>query len=132
MSTDSSSLKQIPLEPRNYRERLRFLPWYFWLACFGVIVLNVAQWAFLYWQIPYTQSVVFLHYTIYFGVDMTGDWWRLLIVPAAGLLIFLLNWPVLIRNYYRRPLIAWVSLSMSLFLNILLAVALYFIVQINI
>ncbi len=133
MSTDVSlsSGSSAVLEPKNYREKLRFLPWYFWLLSATILLLNAAQWGVLYWQIPYTQSVVFLHYTIYFGVDMTGAWWRLLVLPGAGLLLFFMNWVMVLRNYYRRPLIAWVSLIVSLVLNILLAIGLYFIIQIN-
>jgi hypothetical protein len=132
MSTEALPSTAAALEPTNYRERLRFLPWYFWLFSLVIILLNAAQWGFLYWQVPYTESVVFLHYTIYFGVDMTGAWWRLLILPGAGLFLFLMNWVMMLRNYYRRPLIAWVALITSLLLNILLALGLYFIIQVNI
>ena len=132
MSTDALPSTATALEPKNYRERLRFLPWYFWLVSLVVLLINAAQWGVLYWQVPYTESVVFLHYTIYFGVDMTGAWWRLLILPGAGLLLFFVNWVMVLRNYYRRPLIAWVALITSLLFNILLAVGLYFIIQINI
>ncbi len=132
MSSDVLSPTPTALEPANYRERLRFLPWYFWLLSVLILFLNAAQWGVLYWQVPYTESVVFLHYTIYFGVDMTGAWWRLFVLPGAGLVLLMMNWVVMLKNYYRRPLIAWVALITSLLLNILLAIGLYFIIQINI
>jgi hypothetical protein len=60
------------------------------LFCLGVLV-NAIVWALLLTQVPRESDQVFLHYTIFFGVDDIGPWRRLLIVPAAGLFIVLAN-----------------------------------------
>lgn len=33
----------------------------------------------------------FLHYNIIFGVDLAGEWWRIIFLPLGGLLVVALN-----------------------------------------
>jgi hypothetical protein len=59
---------------------------------FAVSVLaNLAIWVLLLTQIPRGSNQIFLHYTIFFGVDDIGPWRELLVVPAGGLFILLVN-----------------------------------------
>lgn len=71
--------------------------------CFGVLT-NAVVWALLLTQIPRESDQVFLHYTIFFGVDDIGPWRSLLTVPAAGLFIVLANgifgWSVFSRDKF--------------------------------
>jgi hypothetical protein len=36
-----------------------------------------------------TESILVLHYNVYFGVDIQGLWWQVFILPVAGLSFFL-------------------------------------------
>lgn len=55
------------------------------------LVCNAATWTLLVWKIPYTQDTVFLHYNVFFGVDLTGSWSQLLWLPGSGLGILFVN-----------------------------------------
>ena len=48
------------------------------------IILNLATWCVVIFWMPYTSDSVILHYNTYFGVDLSGRWWQLLIAPFFG------------------------------------------------
>lgn len=48
------------------------------------VVLNIATWLVVVLRMPYTSDTVILHYNTYFGVDLSGRWWQLLIAPFFG------------------------------------------------
>lgn len=119
------------IEPTRFFERIRFLPRLFWLALIIALLLNAGQWGYIYWQFPPIEGVVFLHYTMYFGVDITGPWWNILLIPAASLLCIIVNTCVVLWSYFRYPVIAWVAIVFSSIINVIVFVGLYFIIQIN-
>jgi hypothetical protein len=62
------------------------------VVLFGVgLALNIAIWVVLLWNIRPQEELIFLHYSILFGVDLIGEWWKVLYVPIGGLVILLLN-----------------------------------------
>lgn len=63
------------------------------------LLLNTAAWGIILWKLPYTEGTVFLHYNTYFGIDLTGDWSRLLWIPGSGTALLLVN--VLIALFAR-------------------------------
>ncbi len=55
----------------------------------GAGVLNVVQWIVVVtW--PHS-NVAPLHYTIYFGLDLTGPAWQLYMIPGLGMIILLIH-----------------------------------------
>lgn len=54
-------------------------------------LLLLAGWYEVLRYIHPTTEQIFLHYNIVFGVDLIGAWWKLYLLPAGGLLIFLVN-----------------------------------------
>lgn len=73
------------------------------------LLLNILLWIWLLWKINPGPDPVFLHYNILFGVDFIGEWWQVLFLPLAGLLIFLIN-----------GIIAWMLFSKDKFISLLL------------
>jgi hypothetical protein len=59
------------------------------------LLCNAATWALLLWKIPYTEETIFLHYNVYFGIDLTGGWKQLFWVPGSGTVILVINTAVL-------------------------------------
>lgn len=59
-----------------------------WLSIVA-LVINVASWVVVLRFIPRTSSFTPLHYTIYFGINLTGSWIKLLSLPAIGLMAIL-------------------------------------------
>lgn len=68
------------------------------------VATNAVVWVLLLTQIPRGSDQIFLHYTIFFGVDDIGPWRNLLIIPAGGLFILLANgifgWTMFQRDKY--------------------------------
>lgn len=61
-------------------------------TCFLLSALiNIFVWFWLFWQIGPQEEQIFLHYTMLFGVDLIGEWWRVLWLPVAGLFVFCMN-----------------------------------------
>lgn len=60
-----------------------------WLFAIAGLV-NLAQWITIAtWP---ASSVAPLHYTIYFGIDLTGEAWQLYALPAVGVLILVFHY----------------------------------------
>ncbi|MCW1930162.1 MAG: hypothetical protein KIH62_002490 [Candidatus Kerfeldbacteria bacterium] len=55
------------------------------------IALVAAQACALYFGLPKNQTTIFLHYTVYFGIDRTGSLWDAAWIPCIGLGIVALN-----------------------------------------
>lgn len=47
------------------------------------------------------ESIIILHYNVYFGVDIQGSWWQAYIFPMAGTLFFLFH-ILFAYHFYRR------------------------------
>ncbi len=57
----------------------------------GSFVVNAANWAFISFFIRPVDFPIILHYNVYFGVDVIGDWWQIYFMPLIGLLILSVN-----------------------------------------
>jgi hypothetical protein len=55
------------------------------------LILNLAAWVWLFFQIGPQEDQIFLHYNILFGVDLIGEWSRVFLVPLFGLFLILFN-----------------------------------------
>lgn len=64
---------------------------FLYIAFFFSLLENLASLGLLIWKIPRSIEAVFLHYNIYFGIDLTGSWYQLLWLPGSGVAILLVN-----------------------------------------
>lgn len=53
----------------------------------------------LAWVVRPTDSLIILHYSVYFGVDMLGAWWQAYLVPVLATL-FLIGHLILAKYFY--------------------------------
>ncbi len=106
---------------------LKYRPVFFMLI--ASLIINVASWVWLAWQIAPQQDLIFLHYNVLFGVDLIGDWWKVYYVPLLGLLIILLNtfigWVFFGREKFVAHIIHFVSLLCQIFLLIFSALLVF-------
>jgi len=86
-------------------------------------VIHSAIWILLLWKIPYTEQTVFLHYNIYFGIDLTGSWAQLLWMPLSGLVILIVNTIIVMmsKTFDKSILLAISIITLSLQCVLLLA-----------
>ena len=75
---------------------------------------------------------IILHYNVYLGVDLIGEWWRIYLVPAIGTFIVLLNSFLAWRFYARKERIAsYILLIAALMVQLSSAVAIASVILIN-
>ncbi len=87
------------------------------------MVINVGVWIQLLWQLRGERGEqIFLHYNILFGVDAIGDWRNVLFLPAAGLLVLVLNitigWVLFQKDKFAGYMLSAAALLFQLFLFI--------------
>ncbi|HPN54867.1 MAG TPA: hypothetical protein PLB52_02935 [Candidatus Moranbacteria bacterium] len=57
----------------------------------GALILNLVNWGLIAYFIRPVDFPIILHYNVYFGVDVIGDWWQVYYLPLIGLIILLAN-----------------------------------------
>lgn len=55
------------------------------------LILNIAAWIWLSWNIGFKGEQIFLHYNVLFGVDLIGPRSHMFFVPGMGLMILIVN-----------------------------------------
>lgn len=80
----------------------------------------------------YGLPVIPLHYNIHYGVDWTGAWWQIFMLPAMGLIFFFINSGIALFFVRRNALLTGVALITTVILSALLFAAMVFVVSLNI
>lgn len=102
-----------------------------WLLV-GTILLNIANWVLMVIFIRPVDFKIILHYNVYFGVDLIGDWWQPYILPSMGTVFLLVNLAMAQRFYRQKERIAaHILLLASLMIQAGLIIASSAIVMIN-
>lgn len=102
-----------------------------WLLLF-IGVANLANWAALKIFVQPVDLPIILHYNVYFGVDMLGGWKNLFLLPAVGLILFLVNFFLSLYFYRRKERIAsYLLLIATLIIQLSLIVASVSVIIIN-
>lgn len=96
------------------------------------LILNGLVWLVIWRWWPYATGAVPLHYTIYFGINLTGSWLGLFALPALGLIAIVSH---LFINLSNRQVMWWrlwglLSLVMNLLAALAVAAVMY-VVRVN-
>lgn len=98
----------------------------------GALLLNLVCWAASIFFIRPVDFPIVLHYNVYFGVDMIGDWWKVYLLSGMGLAMLLLNICLGLFFYRRKErIIAHVLLLGGCILQICIAIAMAGVILIN-
>lgn len=101
-------------------------------ALIGALLLNVATWATAAFFIRPVDFPIVLHYNVYFGVDLIGDWWQVYSFPTIGLIILALNMSLGLFFYRRKErIISHVLLLGACLVEVCVAIATASIILIN-
>ena len=87
------------------------------------LVINVATWFWLFWQISPQDEMIFLHYNILFGVDYVGPRWGIALLPITGLVIIVFNAALGWYFYNKDKFISYLLNSIALLSQIFLLIA---------
>lgn len=96
------------------------------------LFLNLCIWVWLLLNIRFQEDSVFLHYNVLFGVDLTGEWYKVYSVPILGLCIIFFNAIVGWLMYDKDELVALISNGVATIVHIFLLVAASILVFLNV
>ena len=95
------------------------------------ILLNLGIWIVLYIYIKPSHGPIYLHYNIYFGIDLIGEWYRVYIIPLTGLLIILVNYLAGAIMYSSKRVLSYLLVIFAIPVNVFLALSAILIAYIN-
>jgi len=98
---------------------------------FFSILANFGLWLVLAWWIRSFPELMPLHYNIYFGIDLFGPWYEILISPLLGLIFFLINFFISSLIYRQEKILSYFLVATSSFVQIIFILAITFIIFIN-
>jgi hypothetical protein len=102
-----------------------------WLLAL-IIIANLINWAVFRIFIKPVDFPIILHYNVYFGVDMLGDWKWVFFLPIVGLFLFFTNVFLSIIFYRKKERIAsYLLLIASLMIQLNLIIASSSVIIIN-
>ena len=96
------------------------------------LVMHLFLWAYILWYIGPQDQQLFLHYTMFFGVDLIGSWYMVYIIPVGGLCLFLLNTVLAWFMFSVDRLASYFFLATTVGCHIFLGMAAYMVVFLNI
>lgn len=103
-----------------------------WLPAVFLLLFQLFMWVYAAFYVRPTTEQVFLHYNVVFGVDLIGEWWKILAVPLGGFIIFLLNFALSWYCYSEDKVLSRFLTVVAALLNLFLAIAFYLVVGLNI
>ncbi len=109
-----------------YRDRLAF-----WLTNISILFI-LANWAiFLFYKFEAHPHFTVLHYNIYDGIDILGNYKWLYRVPVISLAISVLDFILAVLLYTSKRVWAYFLLTTILLLNTLIFLYTYYIINSN-
>jgi hypothetical protein len=95
------------------------------------VIINLVMWAYLFAHRIKSDYPIILHYNLFFGVDVLGDYEKVFLLPFLGLVILLLN-SILGQFFYKTEKLASYILTLNiLIIQILLMASSYLIIKVN-
>lgn len=94
-------------------------------------LINLAMWVYLYTNRVDSDYPIILHYNLFFGVDFRGSYTMVFLLPAVGVMLFLLN-ALLGQFFYKiERLVSYILTLNILIIQIFLMIASYLIIKTN-
>lgn len=101
-------------------------------ACFFVgILVNILLWLWLGFNFRNLSDTVFLHYSIYFGIDLIGPWYQILFIPLLGMVLFAVNFALGFVFYKIEKMLGYFLVASAAFFQFVLLLASFFIISVN-
>lgn len=117
-----------PLSPEQNKKNRR---WPIFLLIFLSFAINAAAWGLIFWKLPPTEDIVFLHYNIFFGIDLAGDWHQLLWIPGSGLAAAILNTAVILLAKGMERFFKYLGLVITSIIQFIILLATVLVVLLN-
>lgn len=103
-----------------------------WIPATITLVFEVLMMVYAAIYVRATNDLVFLHYNVVFGVDLIGEWWKVLYIPLSVMAMFLVNFGLSWWVYGQDKTLARFLAFIAAFLSLFLGLAFYLSVGLNI
>jgi len=97
-----------------------------------MFLLNIGNWMLLYFKFKPQTDPIYLHYNIYYGIDLIGSWYLIYIMPLVGLLMIILNTIFAVLLYKKEKIVSMVVIGITIFLLIVILFSSFLISRQNI
>jgi len=104
--------------------------WIFGMSFLFILLSFITPIWLLSSKLEQGQSIP-IHYNVYFGVDDFGSWEKIFLLPALGLIFFLLNFTFYIPLIIEHRFLALILMYGTLFIECVLLIAMGFILLMN-
>jgi hypothetical protein len=96
------------------------------------LLINIVVWVAFIVVFRGSDEYIVLGYNMYFGISSLGPWYQILIMPAIGAFVILLNFGLCFYLYLKdRTLSYFLAVATSVF-NVLMALASFILIYVNI
>jgi hypothetical protein len=93
---------------------------------------NLAIWILLAFFIRPVDMDIILHYNVYFGVDVMGNWKQVFLLPFVGLILLIINTILAVYFFQREKIVvSYILLLATLMVQMNLIVASISIIIVN-
>ena len=113
----------------KFKDRAKRFFWHgFWtdpIIFFSIILAvlaNAGLWVALFQTVAPVDSPIILHYNVYFGVDVIGNWKSLFFMPTLAAALLFLNLVLSRFFYYKERPVSYLFAGVALILQLLIAV----------
>ncbi len=104
--------------------------WSFWLTNAAVLFL-LGIWALFFYTKIAHSPIASLHYNIYAGIDLLGDWLWLLYLPLILLFLNIVNFIIATVIFTKKPVFSHLILTYILCANLMFFTYYYYILNYN-
>jgi len=84
-----------------------------------MLIFNIVLWLMVA-RVERVEAIVPWHYTVYFGIDRVGPWWKLIIYPLFGSLVALFNFLLMVGIYHQRRLFSYLIMIVANLVQVIL------------
>lgn len=99
------------------------------LALGLAIILNVTLWLVVVFSPPARETIVPLHYNIYFGIDLFAEWQKIYSLPISGAAILVINTLLALTILRREVVLTTFTVVSSILTQLILLAALVLILS---
>jgi len=98
----------------------------------GTLFLDLASWAIVIYYIRPVDLPIVLHYNVYLGVDVIGDWWQVYFLSIISNIFLIVN-TILAYTFYQKKerLAGYIFLLASFFVQAGTLIAILGLMMIN-
>jgi hypothetical protein len=104
--------------------------WSFWLTNVAIL-FTLATWVLFFMTRIVQSPIASLHYNIYSGIDLLGDWLWLVYLPLVMLILSVINFLIATVIFTKKPVFSHFILAYNLCSNAMFFTYFYYILNYN-